>query len=299
VGQIYFGNGDGTFGLAGNFGGSGDFLAVGDFDGDGTADIAQAEGFPNAVRVWLGNGDGTFMPPVDYPTDLQPVFVALGDFDGDATPDLAVANYSSNTVDILLGNGDGTFQPAVTYPVGSGPLSVTVGDFDGDGTPDLAVAATDQVNGSVSVLLGNGDGTFQPAVQYAAGGVDYFVAVGDFNAAGFPDLAVNNYDTGTVSVLINAADWGNSPHGSGERSPRVDLVPDPVTRTSAEPDQPSAQISVDAHNRSQAVPAIDQIQYMDRLFATRQTRERDLHLPNVRHGPFRLVDDDLQQLLGE
>src|SRR5260370_14391454 len=89
-----------------------------------------------------------------------------------------------------------SFRGAPTYAAGSFPSSVAVGDFNGDGKPDLAVANQGNFaasNGSISVLLGNGDGTFQPAVNYAAGSHSVFVAVEDFNGDGKPDLAVANH----------------------------------------------------------------------------------------------------------
>jgi streptogramin lyase len=86
-------------------------------------------------------------------------------FNGDGKLDLVVANDGSNNVSILLGNGDGTFRAAVNYGVGSGsaPTSVAVGDFNGDGKLDLAVA--NELSNNVSILLGNGNGTFQAAVN--------------------------------------------------------------------------------------------------------------------------------------
>src|SRR5207247_2272940 len=90
------------------------------------------------------------------------------------------------------------------FAVGTNPKSVAVSDFNGDGRLDLAVtnASSYDVPGTVSVLLGNGDGTFQPVQSFAAGNDAYSVAVGDVNGDGRPDLAVANAGSNTVSVLL-------------------------------------------------------------------------------------------------
>jgi hypothetical protein len=179
-------------------------VAVGDFNGDGKPDLAVANWNSNSVSVLLGNGDGSFQAAQDFGAGISPESVAVGDFNGDGKPDLAVANFGSATVSVLLGNGDGSFRPAQDFVVGRGAYSVAVGDFNGDGKPDLAVANFWSTN--VSVLLGNGDGSFQAAQNFGTGGYGSFpasVAVGDFNGDGKPDLAVANYYSNNVSVLIN------------------------------------------------------------------------------------------------
>jgi hypothetical protein len=188
-----------------------DAIVAGDFTGNGQLDLAVANSGDNTVSVLLGNGDGTFGPQVTYAAESSPDAIVAGDF-GNGRVDLAVANSGSNTVSVLLGNGDGTFQPQVTYAVGSDPDAIATGDFTGDGRLDLAVAdggnlvPWDPVPGGVSVLLGNGDGTFQPQVTYAMGTHPHAIVAGDFTRDGHLDLAVADIDQGTVGVLLGNGD---------------------------------------------------------------------------------------------
>src|SRR5947207_3285190 len=125
----------------------------------------------------------------------NPTSAAVGDFNGDGKLDLVEANFNTGNVTILLGNGNGTFQAPRSYGTNGAPTSVAVGDFNRDGKLDLVV--TNLVNnsggaGSMGVLLGNGDGTFQPVVNYGLGSNPDSVAIGDFNGDGKLDLAVAN-----------------------------------------------------------------------------------------------------------
>jgi hypothetical protein len=226
--SLLLGNGDGTFQPAvqldvrpNPFG-----VAVGDFNGDGHLDLVVSHanfGSParTTVSVLLGNGDGTFARPVDYPVGASARSVAVGDFTGDGILDIVTANLGDNTVSVLLGNGDGTLQSARTFPVGPNPESVAVGRFGPGGHLGIVTADQGDANGNgggVSLLVGNGDGTFQPAVTLGlgqAGGrpAARSVAVADLAGNGLDDIVTaNDSDNGgTVSVLLANSDGSFQP----------------------------------------------------------------------------------------
>jgi hypothetical protein len=225
--SVLLGNGDGTFQAAGAYG-TGELqqassVVVADVNGDGKPDLLVANAF--GVGVLLGNGDGTFQTPVNYGSGGGPPWsVAVADVNGDGKPDLVVTNSGNATVGVLLGNGDGTFQGVVTYGTGGvWPDSVAIADVNGDGKPDLVVAnmclAFGTCNGFVGVLLGNGDGTFLPAVAYSSGGFNAVsLAVADVNRDGKPDVLVVNELDNTVGVLLGDGDGTFQPvvtYGTG------------------------------------------------------------------------------------
>ena len=199
-------NGDGTFQpqVAYAVGQTPESIVAGDFTGNGRTDLAIANSSDSDVSILLGNGDGTFQAGLRNP---GPSSIVTDDFTGDGRTDLAVVNKDDNTMSVLLGNGDGTFQPQITYPVGSQPEAIVTGDFNGDGRTDLAVVNNNYSGpGTVSVLLGNGDGTFQPQSIYAVGNGPDSIVAGDFTGDGRIDLAVANEYANTVSVLLGNGD---------------------------------------------------------------------------------------------
>lgn len=171
--------------------------AAGDFNSDGKLDLVI-----DGESILLGNGDGTFAQGSS--ADPNGAYVAAGDFNGDGKLDLAVTDELENTVTIFLGDGNGGFAIAPTspIPVGNKPWGIIAGDFNDDGKLDLAVA--NYGDNTVTLLLGNGDGTFTPASgsPYEVGSGPSAIAAADFNGDGRLDLVVTNSTDGTVSILL-------------------------------------------------------------------------------------------------
>jgi hypothetical protein len=211
--SILLGHGDGTFGAAStqSLGMALVGITAADFNGDGKLDLAIAD---NNSTVWLllGAGDGTFGTPQSIALTGTLVGIASGDFNRDKHADLAVANLNAASVYVLLGKGDGTFQPATSLAAGRGAFAVTLGDFNSDGKLDIAVANNFEVplQNDVSLLLGNGDGTFAAAIPLGAGNNAVGVVAADFTGNGKLDLAVANNGSPFASLLINGFPKGLS-----------------------------------------------------------------------------------------
>jgi hypothetical protein len=169
------------------------YAVAGDFNNDGHIDLAVAG---DRLSILLGNGDGTFRPHI-LTGDSSYMGLVTADFNGDGNLDLAAVEDNSTSIEILLGNGSGLFQSGTEYPVQpSNGVSLAAGDFNNDGKLDLAWEGG-------SMLFGNGDGTFQPAVTIAAFGS--FVAAADFDNNGRLDLAFSGIPDITLTLQTTLA----------------------------------------------------------------------------------------------
>ena len=254
--SILLGNGDGTFTATSSPSGAelcADNLVVADFNGDGKPDIAVASNGAGFTLL-LGNGDGTFLTQNVTLPSASYANVVTGDFNGDGKLDLAFLNLSSNAEIILLGNGDGSFTTSSVNPPAAPNAELSaIGDFNGDGRLDLAtIGAQPSANGgafndtTISVSLGNGDGTFQPSMNTDVGNAllpaasFQDVGVGDFNGDGKSDIAiegaiVNGSTTSSDGVLMLLSQG----EGTFVAAPPIAITPSPQCTQ----DQPCNQSS--------------------------------------------------------
>jgi hypothetical protein len=235
---VLLGNGDGTFRPALVYDSGGNYatsVAVADLNGDGRPDVVVtnyrgASNGDGLVGVLLGNGDGTFQAVQSYDAGWYGASsVTVADVNGDGKADVifAIPGGASNDggeAGVLLGNGDGTFRTARLFGSGgwsTGEVAVVVVDVNGDGKPDLVMengcsldpSGHDCGDGTVGVLLGNGDGTFQTAVAYDSGGqYPTTMTVADLNGDGKPDVLMTSFmaflgeNFWGVTVLLNNGD---------------------------------------------------------------------------------------------
>jgi type II secretory pathway component GspD/PulD (secretin) len=194
------------------------FVATGVLRSTGSIqDLLVANNTDNTLSIFLGtgNGDGTFASPATLATGNGPVWIATGNFNTDTTKpgsdkflDLAVVNHGDNSLSIFLGNGDGTLKPAtpptLSTGTGSGPVSAVATNLTASGFTDIVAA--NHANNTLSVFLGNGDGTFKTPATIATGHSPTSIAAADLNGDGKIDLAVTNDTDNTVSVFLGNGD---------------------------------------------------------------------------------------------
>ena len=190
------------------------FVAVSDVNNDNKQDLLAIRQNLAAVTVLLGDGAGGFGAPVNHTTFPNPQTLAVGDFNGDNKLDLAIADSSFS---ILLGDGLGGFAAPINTNFGEnhGPGEIVARDFNGDSKLDIALA--NQFTNNVSVLLGNGNATFAPRVNFSVGIRPFGLKAADFNGDTNVDLVTTNNTSGSLTVLT-----GN---GAGSFTPTTWNIP--------------------------------------------------------------------------
>jgi FG-GAP-like repeat len=199
-------------------------MALGDINGDGNLDLVVADHSSYAVSVLLGDGKGSFKPAPGSPFVMKKGEhphthgLALADVNGDDKLDLITANTDDNDVAVLLGDGQGGFRPAPgsLFAVGQSPYPLAVGDMNGDGKLDIITPNSKPGERTLTVLLGDGRGSFRPASgsPFATAGQPYYVALGDINGDGKPDVVAAHNDDGRVTILLGDGKGGfkSAPH---------------------------------------------------------------------------------------
>ena len=224
---VLINNGNGTFANPVNY--PVDFnpesCAAADYNGDGKLDLAVGNFLGGAtsagtMSILIGNGDGTFQAAVT--TAIQnPFHILATDLNADSKQDIVAAS-SPDKLSVRLGNGDGTFQSPVTYTVGDGPRTLGIADFNGDSKPDVVVTNSGSGSTTISILIGNGDGTLQAAVPGNVGMRPQGMGVGDLNGDNKPDLVIAATSDNAVVVLIgngNGTFQGPVPYPTGLNQP--------------------------------------------------------------------------------
>ncbi|HEY8748037.1 MAG TPA: FG-GAP-like repeat-containing protein, partial [Tepidisphaeraceae bacterium] len=181
-------------------------VALTDINGDGKPDLVVANFSGNSLAVMLGNGNGTFTSQQTYAVGAIHTYgmsLVVMDVNGDGKKDAVIASTgATGVVSVLLGNGNGTFAPQNTFSAGPNTYAVAVADVNGDSKMDLAVADNSSQNGSVGILLGNGNRTFQALQTVSSGTYPQSIAAGDVTGDGKPDLVAGLYGTNQLSLMV-------------------------------------------------------------------------------------------------
>ena len=205
--SIALGDGDGTFQSPTLLTGMSEVsaIATADLNNDGNLDLVITSQNANVVYVFLGDGTA-FTFKGSNNTGAGPYSVVAVDLNADGNLDLVIGNAGASSVTVLLGDGTGAFSAATGSPVavGTHPNNLVAVDLNGDGKADVVTANSGDA--TISLLMGNGDGTFAAYVSYIAASGNKRVATADFNGDGNQDLAVCGYTGNSVAILLGNGD---------------------------------------------------------------------------------------------
>ena len=176
-------------------------VAAANLDGDADQDLVTANVSSDDVSVLLNTGNGTFAPAVPFLVGDDPRSLVLADVNGGGVPDVVVVNQIPGTVTVRLGMGNGAFSGPVTTPAGTSARGLAVVDVDNDGARDVLTLTG---NSNLSVMTGNGDGTFDAATNYAMGTNPLSLAAGLFDAGSTVDVVSANSNSVNASVRLGA-----------------------------------------------------------------------------------------------
>ncbi len=213
--SLFINNGDGTFATPVTVaaGTSPTSVRLADFNGDNSPDLVVTNEqitmpfIDDSVSVMFNNGDGTFQTRVSFEVGVSPQETAAIDLNGDTSLDLAVVNLEGHTVSILLNDGSGSFTHVAECESNHMPSGISAADLDNDGDLDLVAPNSDAYDRSViSVILNNGDGTFQATIYYNSGGAPIATFTSDLDNDTDIDIVVANWSSDSVSILLNNGD---------------------------------------------------------------------------------------------
>tara|TARA_Y100001960_G_C14691685_1_gene836703 strand:- start:181 stop:1383 length:1203 start_codon:yes stop_codon:yes gene_type:complete len=204
--EIFLGFGNGNFRKVGTYttGSRSESGVSADFNEDGSLDLALAVSSPGAssVRIFEGNGDGTFNQTRRLAKGQKPLTLFSKDMNGDHHVDLLAATGMQDNMILMLGKGNGDFYEPTNFSGGGGPLALTANFFNRDTFPDVAVA--NSRSSSFSIIFGKSGGKFHyPSLDYIVdGGTPIAIASADFNNDGMLDIAVSSDTKNTIEVYL-------------------------------------------------------------------------------------------------